>query len=173
MSQSKEQFMQLRSEQMTANNGISFEHLIDAKKDNLRNAINTITNEIKSGNYDSLKGLILALKGKSFFTDLEKELRPLAENAYLNKIDKNYSIHDVNVEQSPTKTEYDYSVCGDPIYERLLAIFTTSKVNLDARTALLKSLIQPQEMIDEETGESFRCMPPNKLQKDGLKLTIK
>lgn len=173
MSQSKEQFMQLRSESMAANNGISFEHLIDAKRDNLKNAVNLIANSVKDGNYDSLKGLILALKGKAFFTDLEKELRPLAEYNYLDKTDKNYSVHDVKVEQTPTKTEYDYSVCGDPVYERLVKIVTGAKEELDARAAMLKTLIKPQEMVDEETGESFRCMPPNKLQKEGLKLTIK
>lgn len=171
MSQSKEQFMQLR-ESEAALSGISFEHLIDAKKSNLTHAVELITKSISDGEYDSLKGLILAVKGKTFFTDLEKSLRPLAEANYLYKLEKNYSIHDVKVDQAPTKTEYDYSVCGDPVYDRLATNMALSKADLTARQDLLKTLTKPMEMIDEETGESFRCMPPNKLQSEGLKLTI-
>lgn len=171
MSQSKEQFMQLR-ESETALSGISFEHLIDTKKSNLTHAVEVITKAITGGEYDSLKGLILAVKGKTFFTDLEKALRPLAEKNYLDKLEKDYSLHNVKIDQAPTKTEYDYEVCGDPVYERLANNFALSKADLTARQDLLKALTKPMEMIDEETGESFRCMPPNKLQSDGLKLTI-
>lgn len=173
MAKSKEMFMELREESTAVQNGISFEHLIDAKKVNLKRAIDTITNEVSEGNYDSLKGLILALKGKVFFTDLEKSLRPLAENDYLNRIEKGYSVHDTEVDQAATKTDYDYHICGDPVYERLVLQADKAKSDLDARTSLLKTLTKPMEMIDEETGESFRCLPPNKLQKQGLKITLR
>jgi hypothetical protein len=172
MSKSKEQFMAVR-EYETALSGISFEHLIDAKKSNLTHAVEVITKAITDGEYDSLKGLILAVKGKTFFTDLEKALRPLAENNYLNKLEKNYSLHDVKIDQAATKTEYDFEVCSSPIYERLAVNFATAKADFDAHKDLLKTLTKPMEMIDEETGESFRCMPPNKLQSDGLKLSIR
>src|SRR5690349_18562970 len=111
MIKSDEQFMQLR-ESEAALQGISFEHLIDAKKSNRTHAVEVITKAITDGEYDSLKGLILAVKGKTFFTDLEKALRPLAESHYLNKIEKNYSLHDVKIDQTPTKTEYDFFVCN-------------------------------------------------------------
>ena len=173
MSQSKEQFMQLRSESMAANNGISFEHLIDAKKDNLKNAINLIAKSVRDGDYDSLKGLILALKGKTFFTDLEKELRPLAEDNYLNKIDKNYYIHDVKVEQSATKTDYDYEVCNDTEWNDLNTKITADSILKKDRETFLKALSKPMEVVDTDTGETHTIYPPNKLQKEGLKLTIK
>lgn len=175
MESSKDQFMQLRESEVALPNelqGISFEHLIDAKKSNLTHAVDAIAKAITEGQYDSLKGLILAVKGKTFFTDLEKALRPLAENNYLNKLEKGYSLHDVKIDHAPTKTDYDFEVCGDPVYERLLMKSAEAKADLDARKDLLKTLTKPMEMIDEDTGESFRCMPPNKLQSDGLKLTI-
>lgn len=172
MSHSKEQFMQLRQDEAQLQQGISFEHLIDARKSNIANAIKAITDEVSAGNYDSLKGLILALKGKALFTDLEASLRPLANKDYLDKLEKGYSIHDVKIEQAATKTEYDYSVCHDCIYNGLLSAFETAKTNLKEREAFLKALKVKMTVVDEDTGEVSEIYPPNKLQSDGLKVTL-
>lgn len=165
--------MQLRQDEMELQQGISFEHLIDARKDNLSNAVSVITKEISSGNYDSLKALILALKGKSLFTDLETAIRPLANKDYLDKLDKGYSAHDVSVEQAATKTEYDFSVCKDAEYDQLVKVFDAAKLALDERKKFLKGLKSKLTLVDEETGEVSTIYPPNKLQTEGLKLTIK
>lgn len=173
MGRSKEMFMQLREEETQLQQGISFEHLIDAKKSNLKNAIEAITTEVSSGNYDSLKGLILALKGKTLFTDLEKALRPLANNDYLNKLEKGYSIHDVSIEQAATKTEYDYSVCNDSVYNRLVIVADAADAALKERQSFLKAINGKLTLVDEDTGEVATIYAPNKLQSDGLKITLK
>lgn len=173
MGQSKETFMQLRSEESQLQEGISFEHLLDAKKSNIQTAISAITAEVSSGNYDSLKGLILALKGKMLFSDLEDALRPLANKDYLNKLEKGYSIHDVSIEQAPTSTKYDFSVCGDAVYDRLLAESETNKAALKERQEFLKAIKGKITVVDEYSGEVITLYPPNKLQSDGLKISIK
>lgn len=170
---SGEQFLQLRSDESELQQGISFEHLIDAKKSNIANAVTAITSEIEAGNYDSLKGLILAVKGKALFTDLEAALRPLANNSYLDKIEKGYSLHDVSVDQAATKTEYDYSVCNCNEWKLLSELAVNSKKALKEREDFLKALKKPLTTVDEETGEVTTINPPNKLQSEGLKLTIK
>ena len=170
---SGEQFLQLRSEESELQQGISFEHLIDAKKSNIANAVSTIAKEVSEGNYDSLKGLVLALKGKALFTDLEAALRPLANDAYLNRLEKGYSIHDVDVAQGATKTEYDYSVCKDPEWVELFSKSELAKLNLKERETFLKALKKPLELVDTETGETYTIYPPNKLQTEGLKISIR
>lgn len=172
MSQSKEIFMSFR-EESSAMAGVSFEHLIDAKKSNIKNAVETIRNAVKNGDYDSLKGLILAVKGKIFFSDLEKELRPLAENDNLYKLEKNYSIHDTSIEQAATKTDYDFDNCNDNEYNELVEKIGVLTILKKQREEFLKSLIKAIEMVDTKTGETFTINPPIKLQKQGLKLTIK
>jgi len=173
MGASKEQFMQLLEEDSQLQQGISFEHLIDAKKSNINNAIEAINNEVSAGNYDSLKGLILALKGKLLFTDLEKALRPLAESDYLNKIEKGYTLHDVTIGQAPTKTTYDYSVCKDGVYDQLLLTSEKADADLKERQEFLKAIKGKLTVVDEDSGEVSTIYAPNKLQSDGLKCTIK
>lgn len=172
MSKSSELFLQVR-EDADLQAGVSFEHLLDAKKSNINTAVAAIKGEIANGNFDSLKGLILAAKGKALFTDLEKELRPLAENDYLNKLEKGYAAHDVNIEQAPTKTDYDYSVCNDPEWENLDGVVKANTELKKHREAFLKTLKKPMEIVDRDTGETYTIYPPNKLQKEGLKLTIR
>lgn len=171
MGKSSELFMQVR-EEADLQAGITFEHLLDSKKSNISNAVKAITKEVSEGNYDSLKGLILAIKGKSFFTDLEKELRPIAEDNYLNKLEKGYSTHDTSVEQAPTKTEYDYSVCQDPEWNNISAVNEANSKLQKNRETFLKAITKPMEMVDTYTGETYTLYPPNKLQKQGLKIEI-
>jgi len=173
MQGSKEQFMQLRSEEMELHSGIIFEHLIGAKKSNIANAINTIVTHVSDGNEDSLNALILAIKGKALFDGLEKALRPLANKDYLDKLEKNHSKHDALIEQSSTKTEYDYTVCQDPDWNALDALNDANKKLQKEREAFLKGLKSPMVVVDEDTGETYKIYPPNKLQSEGLKITIK
>jgi hypothetical protein len=172
MGKSSELFMQVRQEADTQA-GITFEHLTDAKKVNISNAVKAIEQEVANGNVDSLKALILAVKGKALFTDLEKAIRPLTENNYLDKLEKGYSAHDVSIEQSATKTEYDYSVCNDPEWNNLEALNEANAKLQKLRETFLKSLTKKMEVVDTDTGATYTIYPPNKLQKQGLKLTIK
>jgi len=172
MGKSSELFLQVR-EEASLQSGVSFEHLLDAKKSNLSNAVLLIKGEVEAGNYDSLRGLILAIKGKTLFTELEKELRPLAENNYLNKLEKGYSAHDTSIEQAATKTDYDYSVCNDPEWNNLEALNEANGKLQKLRETFLKSLTKKMEVVDTDSGETYTIYPPNKLQKQGLKIQLK
>lgn len=173
MGASKELFMQVRADESDLQDGVTFEHLLDAKKANINIAVTTIAQNIKDGNYDSLKGLVLALKGKELFSELEKQLRPIAEYDYLNKIGKNYQLHDTSIDEAATKTEYDFSVCQDPVYNELEKQAAEVKEKIDERKKFLKTITKKMTIVDEETGEVSTLYPPNKLQKMGLKVTIK
>lgn len=172
MGHSGELFMQLRQEETELQSGISFEHLLDAKKSNIANAVEAITTHIKDGNSDSLDGLILALKGKALFTDLEKALRPLVSSDYLDKLDKGYKKHSASIEQGATKTEYDYTVCNDIVWNDLSDKVKAIDADKKDRESFLKSLKEPLEIVDTDTGETHTIYPANKLQTEGFKITI-
>lgn len=165
--------MQLRSEEMELHSGITFEHLISAKKSNIAKAVDVIIQSIKDGQTDSLDALILAVKGKTLFSELEKELRPFTNNDYLDKLGKGYAKHDTAIEQGATKTEYDYAVCQDPEWNSLDVLNTANKQLQKDRESFLKGIKKPLEIVDTDSGETYTIYPPNKLQSEGLKLTIR
>jgi hypothetical protein len=173
MGASSELFLHLREQEQGITAGVSFEHLLDAKKSNISNAVAAITAEVQAGNYDSLRGLILALKGKTLFTDLEKALRPLAEDANVFKLEKGYQAHDCKVDQAETGVSYDYSVCNDPEWEYLNDRSVFFETELKERQKFLQSLTKPTTIVNDDTGEVSTINPPVRKAKLGLKITIK
>lgn len=165
--------MAMRQEQTALTQGVSFEHLLDAKKENLKKAVDVIVGHVKDGNYDELKALILAKKGSELFYMLEKEVRPLAEDAKIHKIGKDYSVHDCKVEEAETGVKYDYSVCGDSQWNLLNSQLVELETKKKEREAFLKTVTKSMTIVDEDTGDIHTITPPIRSGKLGLKITIK
>lgn len=70
-------------------------------------------------------------------------------------------------------TKYDYSNCGDPVYQRLLEIVKDAKDQLSNREFFLKSLDRPFSLLDEGTGEVATITPPTKKSTSGLNVSIR
>lgn len=77
------------------------------------------------------------------------------------------------IEKADVKTEYDYSVCCDTVFERLEVEFNTAKQRLDDRKAFLKTLKAPMPIVDEDSGECVTIKPPFKKSTAGLKVSIR
>jgi len=69
--------------------------------------------------------------------------------------------------------KYDYSACGDPIYNRLFEVSTEASEQLNERETFLKAITKPFSFLDESTGEVFLISPPVKKSKSGLNVSIK
>lgn len=168
---SKELFMTMRENEVA--HGISFEHLIDAIKENLQTAVAKIKESVLNGETDELKALIMAKKGVELFSLLEKAVRPLAEDKYIFKIGKDYSVYDVKVEEAETGVRYDYSACNDAEWNDLNTQITELDEKKKSREALLKTVTKKLTVVDENSGEVTEILPVVRSGKMGLKLTIK
>lgn len=84
-----------------------------------------------------------------------------------------FSFSGAEITKGIIKTEYDYSACGDVVYNRLIEL----KENLDSqiknRQAFLKTVQQPQTLIDDATAEVYTCLSVKKTEIEGLKVSIK
>lgn len=69
--------------------------------------------------------------------------------------------------------KYDYSNCGDPVYEKLLGESTLANDRLKGREIFLKSLKEPLTVVDEDSGEVSKINPPTKKSTSGLNVTIR
>lgn len=77
------------------------------------------------------------------------------------------------IEKAELGTKYDYSVCNDPVFERLEVDANTSTERMKSRQEFLKALKEPLTFVDEESGEVVRILPPTKKSTTGLKVTIR
>ena len=70
-------------------------------------------------------------------------------------------------------TKYDYSNCGDPVYEQRLKIAKEATEQLKERENFLKAVKAPFSLLDEGTGEVATITPPTKKSTSGLNVSIK
>jgi hypothetical protein len=71
------------------------------------------------------------------------------------------------------KTEYDYTVCNDTVWEQLKVDADAAKTKLDDRQSFLKALKDPIDIMDPMTGELVTVRPPLKKTVQGVKFFIK
>lgn len=77
------------------------------------------------------------------------------------------------VERAELGTKYDFSVCGDTVWERLSVDAQTANSALKEREAFLKTITAPIKVVDDLTGEIVQVSPPSKQSTSGLKVIIR
>lgn len=132
--------------------------------DRARNAIKIV----QSGEVDKVDAYIYAKKGLQLFTELCKGLKPIAEGVQLNK---GFTRFNTEFVESMQGVSYDYSECGDVIYEELLAKQEALKEEIKNREKFLQTIVKPTEVYNPETTELYQVQPP--IKKGSLGYTIK
>ena len=59
-----------------------------------------------------------------------------------------------------TGVKYDYTHCGDPVWQRLSAEAAAAAARLREREQFLQALRTPQTVVDDDTGEVSTIYPP-------------
>jgi hypothetical protein len=70
-------------------------------------------------------------------------------------------------------TKYDYSNCGDPVYNQRLNIAKQANEQLKERETFLKAVKAPFSLLDEGTGEVATITPPTKKSTSGVNVSLK
>jgi len=164
----------------TTQNGIvpeglnfSVDNLINLNKMYMSDIVKMATESVTEGNYDPIKALVYAKKGQELFTQLEKAIRPIAEDAQRLAKGEVYDIHNSVITQKETGVKYDFTSCNDSEYNSLKERFDILELELKCREAFLKNVHKDMEQVDTETGETYTIHPPIRSGKLGLAISIK
>lgn len=107
-------------------------------------------------------------KGDAAMPGIDEAVRNEAE-----KHGKSFEMAGVKVELAEVGTKYDYSDCGDTVYERMQAELTALQEKIKQRETLLKAITDPISMNDEKTGEVLTVRAPLKSSTSSVKITFK
>lgn len=77
------------------------------------------------------------------------------------------------IEKSEVGTSYDYSVTGDHDWEKFSVAEKTAAASRKDRETFLRTIKEPLNMYDPETGETWTINPPIKRSTSGLKVFLK
>jgi hypothetical protein len=147
--------------------------LFDADKKSLIGFATTVINAVQDGNEDALK--VHAVAKKNIFA-MEKIIEGIKENVKTEAAkygDKPFMYANAECHYTPTSTTYDFEACGDQELVRLQLEFEAVKAKLDQRKEWLKTMGNPENILNAETGETFTIYPPVKRSSMGIKVTLK
>ena len=78
------------------------------------------------------------------------------------------------VEIKEVGTKYDFSKCGDPVYEQLEQMAESAKSSLKERSDFLKAIPKSGiPFLDENSGEMITVYPPSKSSTTSIAITLK
>lgn len=124
-------------------------------------------------------GEVNPLELNAAFKAMEEIMKQVREAITENQLreaerysEKIFSAFGCRIEKAEVGVSYDYSICGDPIYNQRAQILEAAKKQLDERVEFLKALKEPLTLVDDESGEVATVRPPLKKGSQGLKFSI-
>lgn len=128
---------------------------------------------VRNGEANPIEVLVIL---KAFEKAQERILKEIREN-YVNEASKypetSFEFNGAKIEKAELGTKYDYSVCGDTVFERLEVDAIKANADLKERQEFLKAIKYETTMVDKLTGEIVTVRPPIKKSTSGLKVTIR
>lgn len=130
--------------------------LLNLKKGEILELASEILQQVNDGILDDVDAKIFAKKGLTFFEALNDGLGGKVELPQ----EKDYKKHGCTMRMQDTGVRYDYSACGHPVIDEVNQFISEHQASVKIAENVLKSLKSEQEIVDEETGETFTVKPP-------------
>lgn len=148
---------------------VSTTTLLNLNKDYIGSLTTQAKNLLMNGEIDEMKLFVTAKKGLELFSQLEKAVRPFAEDKARLSKGEVYALHGTEITETMNGVRYDFSNCNDSEWDDLNAKITALDEKKKEREKFLKTLTKA--IADPETGEIIS--PPVKSGKLGLNVKIK
>jgi len=146
--------------------------LLNADKAALEKFANSIIQDVKQGRENPLEIQLLIKKYEFVLNEIKENIKPNVNTETAKYGEKEFEYGGAKCHYTPVKTEYDFGVCGDPVWNDLDRIVKKSTADRKQREDFLKNVIEPFQSIDYH-GEISIINPPNKKSTYGLKVTLK
>lgn len=147
---------------------VSPSKLLDLNKDYISQTVEQARVNLSEGFTDALKLFITAKKGQELFTQLEKVIRPYAEQETRLGKGEVYKKYGCEITERMTGVSYDFSVCDDEEWNELSNQIAELDKKKKEREKFLKTITKP---IFDENGVEIK--PPIQKGKMGLAVSIK
>lgn len=147
---------------------VSPSKLLDLNKDYISQTVEQARVNLSEGFTDALKLFITAKKGQELFTQLEKVIRPYAEQETRLGKGEVYKKYGCEITERMTGVSYDFSVCDDEEWNELYNQIAELDKKKKEREKFLKTITKP---IFDENGVEIK--PPIQKGKMGLAVSIK
>lgn len=147
--------------------------LLNADKTALDFFANSIIQDVKQGNSNPLEIAMLVKKYEYVLDQIKENIKVNVNTEAVKYGEKPFMYGGSEVHYTPTRTEYDFSKCGDALWNDCDHWADKWTLARKERETFLKTLQAPMKILNEDTGELETVSPPIKKQSYGIKITIK
>lgn len=154
-------------------NAISTLTYFNTSKVGIKSFVDKVISEVEQGLINPLDLLI-------YIKSIEKSLEGITSGTkqmMINEADKytekTIEYKGASISKEELGVKYDYSKCGDIVFDELTRRISAMTDQRKQREAMLKTLKDSMTLVDEETGETWTVNPPIKTSTSGIKVIIK
>jgi hypothetical protein len=142
-------------------------------KESIKDAVEYIEAELENGNVNPLD---MAVKVK-WIEEFVKQAKDAIRQEVLNSVGKYSKGEEIArygavIEPMEAGTRYDYSGCGDVIWNALQIRAKEHDELIKDREKFLKTIKGTQTLVDDSTGEIYTVHPPKKTSTSTFKVTL-
>lgn len=145
--------------------------LLTSNKAQIATIIQNAVNSVNDGNIGKLEAFIIAKKIELIGKDLVKKLKPIAETMPINK--GGLTMHYAALTETTQGASWDYSNCGDIIYNDLIKQQEELKEKIENREKFLQTVTKVDTPVITEEGETYTVNPPVKSGALGITCKLK
>lgn len=136
-------------------------------------ASDQVIGAVKAGEVNPLKALVWCKTIEEIVERVRKETKEDQLRESDKYPEKSFAFAGATLTKAEHGTKYDYSGCGDTVWERLDANTKDAAAKQKIREDFLRSLKEPLTVVDEMTSEIITIRPPVKTSTSGLNVSIK
>ncbi len=142
-------------------------------KESVNDAVEYLRTELENGNVNPLD---MAVKVKWIEEWLKQAKEAIRQDvlASIGQYTKGEDIarYGARIEAMEAGTRYDYSGCGDVVWDALQSKAKAHDQLIKEREAFLKTITGTQTLVDDSTGEIYTVHPPKKTSTSTFKVTL-
>lgn len=142
-------------------------------KEDIQIAASSLLEQLDNGEINPL-ALLQRIKAVSKLEEMIKDrLRDAAVTEALKYKEKEVALFGSSFKVTESGVSYDYSGCGDPIWQQLNQTFESAKQSMKDRETFLRSIKGHETVIDESSGEIVTVYEPVRKSTTTVQVTIK
>lgn len=147
--------------------------MMPAKASEVATFSHQIIKSVKEGNVNPLEVLVMLRSLEAVSELVRDELNEYFVREADKHSEKKFECYGAIIEKAEVGTKYNYLGTGDIEYEMLHSEAETAKRRLKEREEFLKTLKEPMQLVNTDTGETYQVRPPFKTSKSGVKTFLR
>ena len=142
-------------------------------RESIGDAINYLRNQLENGDLNPEELAIRVKWMEEYIKEAKEAIRPHVLDC-IGKYTKGEDItrYGSRIEPMEAGTRYDYSGCGDVVWDALQLAKKGHDDIIKQREKFLQSIKGQQTLVDDSTGEVYTVFPPKKTSASTYKVTL-